>query len=89
MLKLEPREADRLPVPPASLVEAAAQRLTNIRPQVAGLLRSGKLIEASKLVDEVLLVGELGMSRAEVRILRDAHAELTARRAARGRRGSD
>lgn len=89
MLKLEPREADRLPVPPAALVEAAAERLTNIRPQVAGLLRSGKLLEASKLVDDVLLVGELGMKRAEVRVLRDAHAELTARRVARGRRGTD
>lgn len=89
MLKLEPREADRLPVPPAALVEAAAGRLSNIRPQVAGLLRSGKLLEASKLVDDVLLVGELGMARAEVRVLRDAHAELTARRVARGRRGTN
>lgn len=89
MLKLEPREADRLPVPPVALVEAAAERLNNIRPQVAGLLRSGKLIEASKLVDDVLLVGELGMARAEVRVLRDAHAELTARRVARGRRGAN
>ncbi|GFG68089.1 methyltransferase [Mycobacterium kubicae] len=89
MLKLEPREADRLPVPPAALVEAAADRLSNIRPQVAGLLRGGKLLEASKLVDDVLLVGELGMARAEVRVLRDAHAELTARRVARGRRGAD
>lgn len=88
MLKLEPREADRLPVPPAALVEAAAERLTTIRPQVAGLLRSGKLTEASKLVDDVLLVGELGMARADVRVLRNAHAELTARRAARGRRGT-
>ncbi len=89
MLKLEPREADRLPVPPTALVEAAAERLTNIRPQVAGLLRGGKLTEASKLVDDVLLVGELGMARAEVRVLRDAHAELTARRVARGRRGAN
>lgn len=88
MLKLEPREADRLPVPPAAMVEAASERLTNIRPQVAGLLRGGKLIEASKLIDDVLLVGELGMSRTNVRLLRDAHAELTARRLARGRRGT-
>ena len=71
------------------MVEAAADRLANVRPQVAGLLGSGKLIEASKIVDDVLLVGELGMSRANVRVLRDAHAELTARRGARGRRGSN
>lgn len=89
MLKLEPREADRLPVPAPALVKAAADRLRNVSPQVAGLLRGGKLVEAAKIVDDVLLVGELGMSRADVRVLRDAHAELTARRVARGSRGSD
>lgn len=89
MLKLEPREADRLPVPAPSVVQAAADRLVSIRPQVAGLLRSGKLVEAAKLVDDVLLVGELGMSRGDVRVLRDAHAALTARRVARGARGTD
>ena len=89
MLKLEPREADRLPVPPPALVEAAKDSLYKVRPQVAAQLRSGKLVEAAKLVDDVLLVGELGMKRADVRALRDAHAELTARRSARGRRGED
>lgn len=89
MLKLEPREADRLPVPPAGLVEAAADRLTAIRPQVAALLRGGKLLAASQLVDDVLLVGELGMARTQVRVLREAHAELAARRVARGRRGAN
>ncbi|MBS1690846.1 MAG: SAM-dependent DNA methyltransferase [Actinobacteria bacterium] len=89
MLKLEPREADRLPVPPPALVEAATDQLKKLRPQVAGLLRSGNLIGASKLVDAVLLVGELGMQRADVRVLREAHAELTARRVARGRRGAN
>ena len=88
MLKLEPREADRLPVPSPELVGAARERLMIIRPQVAGLLRGGKLTAAAKLVDDVLLVGELGMSRAAVRVLREAHAELTARRVARAARGS-
>ncbi|UXA16746.1 class I SAM-dependent DNA methyltransferase [Mycobacterium sp. SMC-4] len=89
MLKLEPREADRLPVPPAALVQAAAERLTAIRPHVAALLRRGELLEASTLVDDVLLIGELGMARSAVGVLREAHAELRARRVARGRRGSD
>jgi adenine-specific DNA-methyltransferase len=88
MLKLEPREADRLPVPSPELVEAAADRLTNVRPQVAGMLRSGKLTDAAKIVDDVLLVGELGMTRKAVRVLRDAHAEVTARRVARAARGT-
>jgi len=89
MLKLEPREADRLPVPAVALVEAAGPRLTTMRPQVSALLRGGKLIEATKLVDDVLLIGELGMSRADVRVLRNAHTQLMARRVARGTRGAD
>jgi hypothetical protein len=89
MLKLEPREADRLPVPAPAVVEAASARLATLRPQVGRLLRNGKLIDAAKLVDDALLIGELGMSRGDVRVLREAHAELTARRMARGARGTD
>lgn len=83
MLKLEPREADVLPVPSRPLVEASSKNLAAIRPQVASMLSSARLIDAAKLVDEILLVGELGMKRSEVRLLREAHAEYTARRVAR------
>lgn len=86
MLKIEPREADRLPVPSPAVVESATDALEAIRPQLATRLRYGRLIEAAKLVDEVLLVGELGMKRSDVRALRDAHAELWARRTARSQR---
>jgi adenine-specific DNA methylase len=89
MLKLEPREADRLPVPSPALAQAAAKRLSDVRPQVGRLLRSGKLLDAAKIIDEVLLIGEIGMSRADVHSLRDAHRDLTARRVARGSRGTD
>lgn len=89
MLKLEPREADRLPVPSPALIAAAEKKLSDIRPQVARLLRSSKLVDAAKLVDEILLIGEAGIGRAEVRALRESHAELTARRVARGSRGKD
>jgi hypothetical protein len=83
MLKIEPKEADQLPVPAPALVETAADPLKKIRPQVARLLRAGKLLDAVALVDDVLLIGELGLSPAQVGVLRDAHAELTARRMAR------
>lgn len=86
MLKLEPREADRLPVPSPAVVEAASSALTALRPQLATRLRYGRLVEAAKLVDEVLLIGELGMKRNDVRALREAHIELTARRTARSQR---
>lgn len=89
MLKIEPREADRLPIPSPALVAAARTALSNVRPQMATLLRNGRLVEAAKLIDNILLVGELGMSRADIKALRDAHADLTARRVARGSRGTD
>ena len=86
MLKIEPREADRLPVPRPEVVEAATDKLVALRPQLSSRLRYGRLVEAAKLVDDVLLIGELGMARSEVKALRDAYAELSARRTARGRR---
>jgi adenine-specific DNA-methyltransferase len=92
MLKLEPKEADRLPVPAPAALEAARPALAAIRPQVAARLRQPRgLLASAKLVDEVLLVGELGVARSEVKALREAHAGLTARRVARGRasRGTD
>lgn len=89
MLKIEPREADRLPVPSLDIVNATSKRLELIRPQVGRYLRSGKLTEAARLVDEVVLIGELGVSRADVKRLRESHADLMARRVARGTRGTD
>ncbi|MEZ2370910.1 Eco57I restriction-modification methylase domain-containing protein [Arthrobacter sp. RCC_34] len=86
MLKIEPREADRLPVPSADVAEAARDKLVALRPQVGSRLRSGRLVEAAKLVDDVLLVGELGVSRSDAKALRDQYIELSARRSARGRR---
>jgi len=59
--------------------------LAAIRPQVAARLsRPGGLAEAVVLVDDILLVGELGIAASEVKSMRDAHAELAARRAVRG-----
>lgn len=84
MLKLEPREADLLPVPSPEVVTAARTALSALRPQMATKLRSGRLLEAARLVDDLLLVGELGMSRSDLRSIREGHADMTARRTARG-----
>jgi adenine-specific DNA-methyltransferase len=91
MLKLEPREADELPVPTKAVLEDAKQALSNLRPQMAQSLRNGRLLEAVRMVDDVLLVGQLGLARSTVKALREAHAELSARRTARGAspRGTD
>lgn len=85
MLKIEPREADHLPVPSLELIAAHAKELADIRPQMSTKLRQGRLLQAAHLVDDLLLVGGLGMSRAEVKSVREDHAFMTARRVSRGR----
>jgi hypothetical protein len=84
MLKVEPKEADLLPVPSKEIVEAAAKDLDVVRPQVAQLLQNGRLIDAVRLVDDALLVRHAGLSEVKVEALRDAHVELRERRASRG-----
>jgi adenine-specific DNA-methyltransferase len=84
MLKLEPREADELPVPTKAILESAQSALSALRPQLYSALRNGRLLDAVRLVDNALLVGELGLSRTKVKALREAHAELSSRRTARG-----
>lgn len=83
MLKIEPREADLLPVPSPALLEAARKDLSALRPKVTTQLRAGRLLDAARLVDDVLLVGHLGISAREAQALRDGHADLMARRLAR------
>ncbi len=84
LLKLEPREADRLPVPSRESLLAASQVLSALRPHVAKALQSGRLLDAVRLVDDALLVGRLGIPQAQVEALRQAHANMSARRTARG-----
>lgn len=84
MLKLEPKEADVLPVPAPAVVSSAAEQLHALRPQLATALRGGELIAAIDLVDRALLVEGLGLRRKEVRVLRAAREAMFARRASRG-----
>lgn len=84
ILKIEPREADRLPVPSPALLKDVRKDLSALRTRVATHLRNGRLLDAVALVDDVLLVGQLGLSTEEAHALRDGHADLRARRLARG-----
>ncbi|WP_030200871.1 N-6 DNA methylase [Terrabacter tumescens] len=85
MLKLEPREADRLPLPSPALLNQAQPRLESVRPQLTALTQAGQLLDASRVVDDVLLRGELGMRPGEISLLREAHRTLMNRRKARGK----
>lgn len=89
MLKLEPKEADLLPVPSFDLLDQAAPRLRALRPQLGTSLRQGNMDQAVKLVDDVLLVGELGLKRGQVQRLRDGRSLLFERREARTGKASD
>jgi hypothetical protein len=86
MLKLEPREADRLPLPSPAVVRSAAPALRGVRSQVAAQLAAGAVGRAVELVDEVLLAGACGLDGGQVAALRDAVRELRGRRLARGAR---
>lgn len=83
MLKLEPREADLLPVPSVEAVTAARTVLQRLRPVVAAELAAGQLLDAVARVDRALLVDTLGLDPALVARLAAARAVLAARRAAR------
>ena len=89
MLKMEPGEADLWALPSPSVVLEARDALTALRPQVAGMLRAGRVLDAAKLVDDVLLVRTLGMRRREVAEIRAARNALAQRRESRSRRGSN
>ncbi len=84
MLKLEPSEADQLPVPAPATVLAARDELRARRPAVRDALRRGNLLHAVRLVDAALLRGQLNLTDAQHGELIAAHALMTARRTARG-----
>jgi len=89
ILKLEPREADLLPVQAPFLVEAMRPQFIAIRNQVASLLGRGRLRDATQLVDQVLLVDALRLDRMHVQALEEARAVLASRRMARGATRAD
>jgi adenine-specific DNA-methyltransferase len=83
LLKLEPREADLLPVPSPAAVSASREPLRRIRSAVVADLAAGRLLDAVARVDRVLLVDGAGLDPGTVQRLALARATLAARRAAR------
>lgn len=84
ILKLEPTEADRWPMPAPELVMARAGALDEVRRPVLALLHDRRLLDAAALVDEALFDGS-GLGRDELNELRAARERLHDRRAMRGR----
>jgi len=82
ILKLEPKEADRLPVPMPPALRAAAGDLDAVRPKVEGLLADGRFADAVGVVDQLLL-GRLGVTAEDAVALQDAREYLFWRRTQR------
>ena len=85
LLKIEPNEADRWPVVSEEMLRASANDLRSLRPQLATALRNNDVAAAVKLVDRVLLSGQLGLKTADISKLREARMMLFSRRKTRGR----
>jgi adenine-specific DNA-methyltransferase len=83
ILKLEPKEADRLPVPSLAVVRKSESDLRALRPQLAQHLRQGRLHEVAKTIDRAILSKQLGLRHEDLLRLRDAREELFGRRTAR------
>lgn len=86
LLKMEPREADKLPVPSLTHVKGVESELRSLRPLLAQGLRRGDLGQVVEMVDRVLLAG---VSDSDLRALRLAREVLFKRRRARGKSGAN
>lgn len=83
LLKMEPREAARLPVPNPEHLLTAWKRLKPDASKLDTRLRGGLWTNVVKRVDEVLLREVIGLSHADAVSLADGAAALRARRIGR------
>lgn len=85
LLKLEPKEADRLPVvSPATATELRAHS-EGLSRTVSAHLAAGNLVQAVEAVDQALLIDTLGMPNEDVAELHAAWRRLTVRRRTRSK----
>ena len=82
LLKMEPREADKLPIPTPGRLERAAKALQSLRPRIALSLRSDGGRDIVEAVDAIVLADA---PAGELRKIRTAREALFRRRRARGR----
>lgn len=87
ILKIEPKEADVWAMPSPALILARAKALRAIKQQVADLLGHGRLLDAVKIVDKVVLVGCDELSAEQIERIRQARAEFSQRRTVRAASG--
>ena len=84
LLKMEPREADKLPLPSLAKIQAVEKELRNIKPQLSQALRQGNVAAAVAKVDAILLSE---VPKDDLKALRMAREILFERRRTRGKSG--
>lgn len=82
LLKMEPREADKLPLPSLERVTRFEKELRLVKPQLAQALRRGDLMAAVEKVDAILLAD---VPEADLKALRIAREMMFERRRTRGK----
>ncbi|WP_461163593.1 HsdM family class I SAM-dependent methyltransferase [Arthrobacter sp. R4-81] len=85
MLKVEPGEADLLPMPSPALITKLAEELRAIRTKVDSTLRNGEMSKAMELVDNLVLRSGLELTDEQISDLRRARESLLGRRKARSK----
>ena len=85
LLKLEPREADLMPVPSPELLANASAGLRLVRKEVEQNLAAGDLHGAVGLVDQVLLRDQLNLKEEQIKSIRKAREVLFSRRTTRAK----
>ncbi len=89
VLKMEPREASKLPMPSPEALRSAWNLLRNEKGTLDRQLRDGRWISVAKRVDEVLLRRVLGLSPNEAQELYEAALSLRERRIGRETKPAD
>lgn len=84
VLKLEPREADLLPLPAPSVVQSSQDELRGVEPQVSALAAQGRLRDACEIVDSILFPKSKA-TIAWLKEVREVRALLRDRRRARAK----
>lgn len=74
VLELEPTEAEALPIPITTAINA---------PEIDALVRAGRTEDALAMMDEIVLHDRLGLSSREIAVLRGVWKKLRDRRLAR------
>jgi hypothetical protein len=85
MLKIEPKEADLLPVPAPEVLEAVQEDLRDLRSRLSRVRHSLETREVVESVDRILLRAHLKLSGGSLERLVRARGKLLGRRRVRGR----